>query len=128
MTALSAAQLHTLAQRLQLQRAQLVARLRQRLHQADEEQQLALFNDYEIDADLAAASELGDTDLALLQHELAQLRSVDAALARMREHRYGVCAGCEAAIAPVRLLAQPDARLCHACQAERERRAIAGLS
>jgi RNA polymerase-binding transcription factor DksA len=44
------------------------------------------------------------------------LRKVDAALARIKEGRFGVCASCERAIPRKRLAAIPWAEYCVACQ------------
>lgn len=46
------------------------------------------------------------------QHELAR---IDAALARLADGSYGICAECGEKIAPARLEAQPDAVLCINC-------------
>lgn len=117
---IAAAIMQELRTSLQLRQQELQAQLRQRLHQADELEQLALFNNYTIEADQAEASQLSDIDMALLQHELAELRAVDDALARLDRHSYGKCSDCGDTIAVARLRAQPSAHLCHACQAAAE--------
>ncbi|MES2164527.1 MAG: TraR/DksA C4-type zinc finger protein [Pseudomonadota bacterium] len=109
-----------LGDRLQQRREELALQLRHRLHQNYEQQELALFNNYAIGADQAEACQLSDTDIALLNHELAELRTVDGALARLREGSYGLCAQCGEAIGEARLQAQPDAVMCRDCQAEAE--------
>jgi DnaK suppressor protein len=45
---------------------------------------------------------------------------VEAALARLREERYGVCIDCGEPIAPARLLAYPTATRCIECQQTHE--------
>lgn len=44
-----------------------------------------------------------------------QLKDVNAALARMEQRNYGVCEKCHNPIAPERLKASPEARLCQNC-------------
>lgn len=112
----NAAVMHDLAASLQLRRQELMSQLRQRLHAGEAQQEMALFNNYTIDADQAAASQLNDTDIGLLNREMAELRAVDTALARLHDHRYGRCSHCGAAIPTARLLALPEAHMCLDCQ------------
>jgi DnaK suppressor protein len=115
MSHITAAEMHDLTISLQLRRQELVAQLRQRLH-AEAQQEMALFNNYTIEADQAAASQLSDTDIGLLNREMAELRTVDAALARLQAHCYGRCSRCGATIPTERLLALPEAHMCLECQ------------
>lgn len=112
----TAAVMHDLAVRLQLRRQELISQLRQRLHAGDAPQEMALFNNYTIEADQAAASQLSDTDIGMLNQEMAELRAVDTALARLHDHRYGRCSHCDAPIPTARLLARPEAQMCVDCQ------------
>ena len=52
---------------------------------------------------------------ALVRQAEQHLREIDAALARLAEGTYGVCAGCGRPIAPERLEVRPTARTCVAC-------------
>jgi RNA polymerase-binding protein DksA len=56
------------------------------------------------------------------ERDLAELQSIEAALRRMSEGRYGACLDCGEPIGVQRLLAQPDALRCAACQGAFERR------
>lgn len=87
------------------------------LHAADEP---AAPSDFKEVADDEAQDTVSDAATA---HALRELAEVDAALLRIREGSYGVCAECGDAIAPARLHAVPAAALCTACQGESERRA-----
>ena len=49
---------------------------------------------------------------------LAELRSIDAALDRIAEGRFGICTRCGDPISPARLDAVPYAALCVDCQTE----------
>lgn len=116
------AEMHDLALSLRLRRNELVAQLRQRLHAGAGQQEMALFNNYNDDADQAAASQLNETDIGLLNRELAELRTVDAALARLHDHCYGRCSHCGATIPAARLRALPEADMCMDCQSAYETR------
>jgi|SRR5471030_677980 len=108
--------LQELAASLQTQRHELVDQLRLRLHQADDPQELSL-----VASDAADAGQFSATEITQLNHELAELRDVDAALARLRARTYGRCARCGDVIPGARLRAQPAATLCLACQDDSER-------
>ncbi|SFE91035.1 TraR/DksA family transcriptional regulator [Roseivivax sediminis] len=89
-------------------RAELVARLErievdldQPLPRDSEEQAIELEDD-EVLEDLGNAGR-------------RELRAVDAALARVAEGSYGICAKCGDAISPARLEAIPTAALCRNC-------------
>lgn len=65
-----------------------------------------------------AAERQGDEVLeAQGQHDLAELRAIDAALARMEAGDYGICLICGEEIVPARLDAVPTAALCAGCAA-----------
>jgi DnaK suppressor protein len=55
------------------------------------------------------------------QHYEQQLRLIAAALRRIEEGDYGLCMACDEPISSPRLDAQPEVRLCLACQSETER-------
>jgi RNA polymerase-binding transcription factor DksA len=52
---------------------------------------------------------------ALVEQARAHLAEVNAALTRVEEGTYGVCASCDGPIAPARLEARPVARTCITC-------------
>jgi len=64
-----------------------------------------------------------ERDLAIrnVDRESALLRQVKAALARIRDGRFGTCVECESAISPKRLTAVPWASLCIQCQEAADR-------
>ena len=62
-----------------------------------------------------------EPEAAALQLEFAELREVEAALARLHEPDFGVCSDCGTDIPFARLQAAPHAIRCAACQAEHER-------
>ena len=54
---------------------------------------------------------------ALLNDARARLSELDAARERLRAGDYGTCEGCGQPIAPARLAARPETRLCVQCAA-----------
>jgi DnaK suppressor protein len=105
-----------LDQQLRLRRQALLGAIRGRLHQSDDAGEMALANPYTDVREQAEADLLADTDIGQLQLELAELHSVDEALARVSAGLYGVCCNCSGRIALRRLRAQPAARMCLSCQ------------
>lgn len=59
--------------------------------------------------------------LALRRRMEERRAEIEEALGRMDAGTYGVCEDCGEDIAPARLFANPTARLCVHCQADRER-------
>lgn len=57
---------------------------------------------------------------AMNQHEASVLRSVDYAIIRIREGRYGICPKCGCRIPEERLRAIPYAVLCISCKNQEE--------
>jgi DnaK suppressor protein len=97
----------TIQQRETLQR-QLEARAAQLREEVDEDAR----------ADLNAEPEAAELEL-----DVAELRAVEAALTRLHEPDFGLCADCDAEIPYARLSANPTATRCLACQTQRERAA-----
>jgi DnaK suppressor protein len=64
-----------------------------------------------------------DLTIALLNHETVLVRNLRAALRRIEDGSYGLCAQCEEGISPKRLAAVPWAERCIKCQeaADRDR-------
>ncbi len=62
-----------------------------------------------------------ELEFALDDHESTELRRVNAALQRLANGSYGLCADCGVAIAPARLQASPEAERCLPCQEALER-------
>jgi len=73
-------------------------------------------------AERSSADVVLDVDRAEVDRDVAELASVDAALARIEAHTYGACTDCGAAIKPARLNTTPAAARCIACQEKAERR------
>ncbi|MBL8469761.1 TraR/DksA family transcriptional regulator [Methyloversatilis discipulorum] len=61
-----------------------------------------------------------EIDLAMTDLETVELAALDAALQRLTDGRYGLCAECGNDIPLARLQAEPQAALCIGCQGARE--------
>jgi len=72
--------------------------------------------DEDIKADLNAEPEAVALDL-----DVHELRAVEAALARLHEPDFGLCADCDAEIPFARLSANPIATRCVRCEAKHEK-------
>ena len=107
--------------KLHEQRAVLLAMIGERLHASDEQGRMALLNHLEAVGDWVEADVLNDNDIAMLSHELVQLRDIDTALARIKSGSFGTCIDCGEAIPADRLAALPTAQTCVRCQEKYER-------
>jgi RNA polymerase-binding transcription factor DksA len=76
----------------------------------------------ELAADMSAGSDgaLDEVTSALMTAAATALADIDAALHRIEEGRFGLCQGCDDAIAVDRLRALPMAGLCMFCQYAKE--------
>ena len=101
---------------LEARRGALRTEVRAQLEGSGDERVVGLRNRLRETDDWAVADSLAELDIAGVRHALGELSDVDAALARMRDGRYGVCADCSEAIAPARLAAYPTATRCIECQ------------
>ncbi|SDE46872.1 transcriptional regulator, TraR/DksA family [Variovorax sp. CF079] len=118
---LTSADLNALAAQLQAMKHSVLDEIRDTA--ADVEAHLQP-QDHEVQshADEAEAERLGDVRFAEIEIDRARLRDIEQAEQRMSDGRYGICADCGEAIARERLLAQPIAIRCAACQATAELR------
>jgi DnaK suppressor protein len=104
---------------LQAQRKQLLAEVREKIAASGEG--LAFANQSKITDDDGLADAAAEMDVALVIRESQELQDVEAALARIRDGSYGVCADCESEIGSARLKAYPTAKRCLPCQEDYER-------
>lgn len=115
-------ELGNLEMRLIQERKALLARIEKQLHESDDPKQFGLANRLSEIGDWTLADLQGEIDVALLSHELSELREIDAALKRIVRGSYGICSDCGKPIDLKRLNAQPAARLCLACKEAFEKR------
>ncbi len=64
-----------------------------------------------------------EPEAAELELDVAELRAVEASLARLHEPDFGLCVDCDAEIPYARLSANPTAIRCLACQTQHEQAA-----
>lgn len=70
-------------------------------------------------SDAAAATAERTKVLGRVESVLNRLGEVDAALARIEDGSYGICAQCGTVISPQRMEARPVSALCVACKSAR---------
>lgn len=78
----------------------------------------------EAESEIEERAQEGELDRVLAcldDHERHEIAEINAALDRLVEGTYGRCSRCDDAIAPERLVALPEARLCVDCATEAER-------
>jgi DnaK suppressor protein len=94
--------------------------LRQDLLKSDDDRARLLADRVHDLEDESLADLIIDLDLAEIDRELEELRDVEAALGRMQQGSYGVCATCAGEVPYERLAAYPTAKRCQRCQRVRE--------
>ncbi|HET7794726.1 MAG TPA: TraR/DksA family transcriptional regulator [Rhizobacter sp.] len=110
------AHLHTLRELLLYRRRELMSEV----HAADLSRQAAASSsgaEVTTHADGASQRALSDVDVAQDERDRSELAQVDAALARLDQGVYGDCSDCGEPIPLQRLMVQPAAARCAACQA-----------
>ncbi|MFI4940091.1 MAG: TraR/DksA family transcriptional regulator [Burkholderiales bacterium] len=121
MTPLDSLKIKELETQLDLRRKIILTGIRQYLHHSDDPDKLALVNHLDEVDDWVEADLLNDTDIAQLNHELAELRDIDAALSRIKRGVYGICKECGESISSERMSANITAEYCLDCQEEFEK-------
>jgi len=117
MSAISAADSRIFRVALKERAAVLREEIRQTLLRSDQERYLAIAEQARDAGDDSFADLMIDVNLAEVDRDLAELREIDVALERLAEGTYGRCEMCAEEIERARLLAQPTAVRCLACQA-----------
>jgi DnaK suppressor protein len=110
-----------LARALEERREQLAAEIRREAARARDETWSEVAGEVHDRADESLADLVADLDSAEVSRDLAEVRELDAARARIADGSYGVCADCGADIPVARLHAQPAALRCVACQDRHEK-------
>jgi RNA polymerase-binding protein DksA len=103
------------------QRTKLLRGLKAALEESGQTQYAAVLGKSSGDsADEALAVTLGDLAAARMDHEVRALQAMEAAAARLDSPDFGLCDDCGANIPAARLLANPMATRCVACQERHE--------
>ena len=103
---------------LQAQRGQLLGEVREKIAASGEG--LGFANQSKITDDDAIADAAAAMDVAMVIRESRELQDIEAALARIEDGSYGICADCGDGIARARLKAYPMATRCLPCQEKHE--------
>jgi RNA polymerase-binding transcription factor len=93
--ALSRARPSQLARNLDQPYESLLAEVRDAFEKSENQQYVELIGRVPGDiGDESVADALADLNLALIDRQIQELRDIDAARARMKNHSYGICMGC----------------------------------
>ncbi|WP_435099586.1 TraR/DksA family transcriptional regulator [Arhodomonas sp. AD133] len=113
---LTGTQIDALRQQLRARFDQLRDEIHAELVQSDQEHYQDLAGQVHDPGDESVADLLVDIGLADIDRHIAEIRDIEAALARMHMGTYGACSDCGDAIALARLQAHPTAKRCRRCQ------------
>ncbi|HEX8978921.1 MAG TPA: TraR/DksA family transcriptional regulator [Parasulfuritortus sp.] len=117
MSTYSAKELQRVRDALQQQRQALIEQVQSGLSESEQLQFAAVLGQSAGDSsDEALATSLADVAAARLNLDVRQWRELDAAAERMAKPDFGVCQDCGAAIPIARMVANPAAVRCIACQ------------
>ncbi len=122
MSSYSETELQLVREALEQQRKALTEHIRAGLSESEQNQFASILGRSAGDSsDEALASSLADLSAARLNLEVRQWRELDAAAGRMTSPGFGVCQDCDARIPLARLVANPAAVRCIACQEAHEK-------
>ncbi|MDH4167163.1 MAG: TraR/DksA family transcriptional regulator [Gammaproteobacteria bacterium] len=114
-------QVESLRAAMRARQVQLREEIRQALIKSDSEHYLQIADSVRDLEDESFADLIVDVGLAEIDRDLDELRAIDAALLRMADGSYGICAVCERPIDVNRLKLTPHALRCIDCQTVYER-------
>lgn len=102
---------------LEEQRSKLIKAMRNALEESGQTQFAEVLGRASGDsADEALAVTLGDLSAARLEHEIRALQALESARGRLDDKDFGLCDDCGAEIPAARLVVNPVATRCVACQ------------
>lgn len=116
MRQLTSSDLDELESWLRSERHKVLEAIRARLAGHDADEQSVLVNFFAERGSKAAIGQLGETDIAMLRDELAQLGAIDIAMKRLDYGGGGLCIVCGDPIPLARLRAAPASLTCLDCQ------------
>jgi DnaK suppressor protein len=124
---LSAADRALLESKLRVRQRELRAEIARHLKTQDDPRLVGMRNRMEDTDDWAVADAMANMDIASVSRDLAELTTVEAALARLADGGYGECVDCGIEIPLARLAAYPAATRCVSCQEAAEDAARRGV-
>jgi RNA polymerase-binding transcription factor DksA len=110
------------SERLARRNAELVSEIQAKLAQARAERVAPDAVSVTDGGDKALLEAASGLDLAIVSHDVEELRAIESAQARLAQGTFGVCTDCGDTIVRERLRAYPAAMRCAACQNVFERR------
>ena len=120
--ALTQTQLSTLAKALDQRYESLLGEVRDELEQSENQQYVELIGRTPADSgDQSVGDALADLNLGIIDRHIQEIRDIEAARARIKDHGFGTCIVCETDIGFERLLAYPTAKRCIVCQQQHEK-------
>jgi DnaK suppressor protein len=120
--ALSKARLSKVMRTLDQRYASLLEEVRDALEKSENQQYVELIDRGPADiGDQSVGDALADLSLAFIDRHIQEIRDIEAARARVKGGRFGICIGCGEEIGFERLLAYPTAKRCLVCQRQREK-------
>ena len=121
MTQLTSKELKSIEARLRERQSALLEEVRAQLMLRDEQIPVGLLGLEPGDSgDLSVADVLADLNIAMVNRQIRELREIEVAFGRIREHSFGLCIDCGDDIGLARLLATPAAKRCMICQQKHE--------
>jgi DnaK suppressor protein len=120
--ALANTELSDLVERLDRRHESLLEEVRGALEQSENQQYVELIGRAPADiGDQSVGDALADLNLAIIDRHVLELRDIEAAKLRIKDHTFGTCIVCGEDIGYERLRAYPTAKRCIVCQRRRER-------
>lgn len=110
-----------IGQALEQRRRQLVGEIRDELASSGEQHYIDLAGRVNDLADESVADLITEMGAAMVDRQIAEVREIEAATARLAAGNLGSCVDCGTDIPLARLLAYPTAVRCTACQAVHEK-------
>jgi len=120
MANLSQKEIDDFRKHLEIRRAALIDEIRSTLIKSGDENFLELAGRVHDAAEESVAELLMAMNVSLSQRETVELSDIEAALARIRHGRYGVCSDCGEPVGHDRLTVYPAAKRCITCQTRHE--------
>ena len=121
MAGLTQKQIAELQRHLRQRHAELRTEIRGELLAADDMRYADLAGRVHDSGEESVADLLSDLDVARIDRQVNEIRSIEAALRRIDMGVYGVCRECDGDIAYARLQSQPVTERCVICQEQHER-------
>lgn len=116
MTTLDTTQQRRIADQLRSMRHHLLAQIEEHMHETESQTGLDLRAALMDEGDISVSEHILDMTLEKMDRESEQLREVYDAESRLSNGNYGVCVDCASQISSERLLVEPTASRCCACE------------